>query len=105
MNRGDYTSRRVHCLTCYNAFFPDAVALLNQQRQLEAWLAEVLRNPNSQGPWKEPLRGFLEAGRQFLTVTSTATPTPPVAMAAPVAAAVPHTAVTTQAKPAEASPP
>merc|ERR1712178_66104 len=78
-------SRKVHCLECYNKLFPDAGALQNQQRQLQSWLQQVVSSPNSEGAWKEPLRGFLEAARQFLA----SAPAQAVAIAsAPPSAAV-----------------
>lgn len=91
-NRGDSASNKVYCLPCYNKLFPDAAALNDHRRELEVWLQELTQNPNSNGLWKEPLRGFLEAGRQFIAsapqaAVASAVPAPVAAAAAPLPAA------------------
>jgi hypothetical protein len=69
-NRGDKESRTVYCSTCYPLRFPDTPVLQSQQRQLESWLQNVIQHLTSRGAWMSFLRGFLEAGREFIPTSS-----------------------------------
>jgi len=66
-NRGDKETRTVYCSDCYPQRFPDPAVLQTQHNQLELWLKSVVGHGSSQGPWKVALKGFLEAGREFIS--------------------------------------
>jgi hypothetical protein len=90
-NRGDKDSQTVYCSTCYPLRFPDPAVLQTQHHQLQSWLQCVIQHPSSDSTWKISLRGFLEAGREFIspTVVQRDAYTPPI----PTSSEAPETPV------------